>query len=118
VVQGQSILPVGIRAMRAPQTQAEGDGVGPTYDKVWRRFTEWYVDDSNPVVQKVVFTGRFQHEFAAINADEGNHDEWNVRRFRLGQRVTLFRTFLLHSEIDVNPQEADPLYMPFTDMYV
>ena len=26
-----------------------------TYDKVWRRFTEWYVNDSNPVVQKILY---------------------------------------------------------------
>jgi len=70
------------------------------------------------VVQKVLFSGRFQHEFNAINADEGNHDEWNVRRLRLGPRITLFRTFTLHSEIELNPEEADPLYMRFTDMYV
>lgn len=118
VVQGQSILPVEVSAMRAPQAQAEGDSAGPTYDTVWRRFSEWYADDSNPVVQKVLFSGRFQHEFNAINAGEGDHDEWNVRRLRLGPRITLFRTFTLHSEIELNPQEADPLYMRFTDMYV
>lgn len=118
VVQGQSILPVEVRLARSPQAQAEGGDEGPTYDKVWRRFTEWYVNDSNPVVQKVVFSGRFQHEFNATNADEGNHDEWNVRRLRLGPRITLFRTFLLHTEIELNPQEADPLYLRFTDMYL
>jgi len=118
VIQGQSILPVEVNSTRAPQAEAGGGPVGSNYDRIWRRFTEWYVDDSNPVVQKVLFTGRFQHEFAAINADEGDHDEWNIRRVRLGPRITLFRTFTLHSEVELNPQEADPLYVRFTDLYL
>ena len=89
-----------------------------TYDRVWRQFTEWYVDDSNPVVQKVLFTGRFQHDFAAIDADQGDLNEWNIRRLRLGHRVTLFRAVTLHGEVELNPQERDPLYVRLTDSYV
>ena len=37
---------------------------------------------------------------------------------RLGPRVTLFRTLTFHSEVELNPQEADPLYLRFTDLYV
>ena len=59
------------------------------YDKIWAHFTQWYKNDSNPIVQQVLFTGRYQHEFAAIDADQGDLDEWNVRRMRLGPRVTL-----------------------------
>jgi phosphate-selective porin OprO/OprP len=88
-----------------------------TYDKIWK-FTEWYSSDSNPVVQKVLFSGRYQHEFAALDADEGGLDEWNVRRMRLGPRMTLFRTVTLHSEVELNPQEHDPLYVRFTDFYL
>ena len=88
------------------------------YDNVWRHFTELYVDDTNPVIQKVLFTGRFQQDFAAITADQGDHDEWNTRRLRVGPRLTLFRTFTLHGEVELNPQEADPLYVRSTDLYV
>ena len=89
-----------------------------TYDQVWARFTQWYKDDSNPVVQQIVLSGRFQYEFATIDADQGDLDEWNVRRMRLGPRITLFRTFLLHAEVEVNPQERDPFYVRFTDAYL
>src|SRR5687768_14605746 len=89
-----------------------------TYDKIWSRFTQWHKDDSNPVVQQVLFSGRFQHEFAAIDADQGDVDEWNVGRMRLGPRITLFRTFTLHAEVEVNPRERDPFYMRFTDAYL
>jgi phosphate-selective porin OprO/OprP len=88
-----------------------------TYDKVWK-FAEWYRNDSKPVVQRVLFSGRYQHEFAVVSADEGDLDEWNVRRMRLGPRVTLFRTFTLHGEVELNPQERDPFYVRFTDLYV
>ena len=106
---GQSTQPAQVSSPEKPQS---------TYDKVWRQFTEWYVNDSNPVMQKVLFSGRFQHDFAVIDADQGGHDEWNVRRLRLGPRVTLFRTFTLHGEVELNPQEADPLYVRFTDLYL
>ena len=103
----------------APPVRAQGSDVKEpsTYDKIWK-FAEWYSDESNPVVQKVLFSGRYQHEFAAIDAEEGTLEEWNVRRMRLGPRITLFRTVTLHSEVELNPQERDPLYVRFTDFYV
>jgi phosphate-selective porin OprO/OprP len=103
-----------------PVQQASSDAAPApsTYDRIWARFTQWYASDTNPVVQQVMFTGRYQHEFAGIDADEGHLDEWNVRRMRLGARVTLFRSFTLHAEADVNPQEHDPFYVRLTDGYL
>jgi phosphate-selective porin OprO/OprP len=89
-----------------------------TYDKIWQQFTTLYDSKSNPVVQRVLFTGRFQHEFVGIGADQGDLDEWNTRRFRVGPRVTLFRNYTLHVEAELNPQEIDPLYMRLTDAYL
>jgi phosphate-selective porin OprO/OprP len=88
------------------------------YDRIWQQFTTIYDSPSSPVVQRVLFSGRFQHEFAAIGADQGDHDEWNTRRLRVGPRVTLFKTFTLHVEAELNPQEIDPLYMRLTDAYL
>jgi phosphate-selective porin OprO/OprP len=88
-----------------------------TYDKIWQHLTSWYDDKTNPVVQRVLFSGRFQHEFNTIDADQGGHDEWNTRRFRVGPRMTLFRDYTLHVEAELNPQEIDPLYLRLTDAY-
>jgi phosphate-selective porin OprO/OprP len=122
VIHGQSMLAVDVGSTLSPtpasQSQAQNNSEESTYGRVWRRLTEWYVDDSNPIVQKVLFSGRYQHEFSTIDADEGGHDEWNVRRMRLGPKVTFFRTVTLHSEIELNPQEASPLYVRFTDFYL
>jgi phosphate-selective porin OprO/OprP len=98
---------------QAPAAQADPS----IYDRIWR-FAEWYRNDKARVVQRIQFSGRYQHDFALVDSDQGDHDEWNVRRFRMGGRVTLFRTFMLHGEVDMNPQEHDPFYVRLTDMYL
>ena len=102
---------------QAPAQAPAGATVQSTYQKIWK-FAEWYNNEQNPVVQNLLFTGRFQYEYAALDADEGSHDEWNVRRLRLGARSKLFRAFTLHGEVELNPQETDPLYVRVTDMYL
>ena len=87
------------------------------YDKIWR-FADWYDDKENPVVQRVLFSGRFHYEFAHVDADQGSHTEWNVRRLRFGPRLTVFRHYTVHVEVEVNPQEHDPFYDRITDAYV
>src|SRR5688572_13813499 len=89
------------------------------YDKIWQRFT-LYDDKTNRVVQRVQLSGRFQHEFAFVDkdAEDAGVREWNTRRFRVGPRLQLFRTFTVASEVELNPQEHDPLYVRLTDVYV
>ena len=89
-----------------------------TYDKIWGAFTNWYDDKENPVVQRIVFSGRLQHDLTIVDADQGEHQESNIRRLRFGPRITLFRDYLVHAEVEVNPQEHDPFYMRITDAYV
>jgi len=88
------------------------------YDRIWGEFTEWYADDSNPVVQRVLLSGRFHYDFARVDADQGDDDEWNVRRLRIGPRITFFRKLTLHSEVELDPQRHNPFYVRFTDFYV
>ena len=88
-----------------------------TYDDIWK-FAEWYRNDQNETVQSVLFSGRLQYEFAAVDADQGTHDEWNVRRMRLGVKSELFHRFTVHVEAGFNPQERDPFYKRLTDAYV
>src|SRR5688572_145044 len=87
------------------------------YDRIWK-FAEWYRDDQNPTVQRVLFTGRFHQDFATVDADQGDAREANLRRLRLGPRITLFRTFVVHAEVELNPQERNPTYLRLTDAYV
>ena len=102
----------------AQTTQApEGEKLPSTYDKIWK-FAELYKNEANPVIQKILFTGRYQHEYAELEAGQFDLDEWNLRRMRVGSKVTLLRTFTLHAEVELNPQERDPLYQRFTDLYL
>lgn len=89
-----------------------------TYDRIWSRLTDWYNDKENPVVQRVLFTGRFQHDLATVEADQGDWRESNIRRVRFGTRITMFQNYLVHAEMEVNPQERNPFYMRITDAYV
>jgi phosphate-selective porin OprO/OprP len=99
-------------------TQAPEKKPPSNYDKIWGRVTNWYDNKENPVVQRVVFTGRYHQDFASVDADQGEHEEWNVRRVRFGPRITFFRNYLFHTEVEVNPQEQDPFYVRLTDAYV
>jgi phosphate-selective porin OprO/OprP len=110
---------VAIVLLSAPlaSAQTSADQAPSTYDLIWK-FAEWYEDSSNPIVQRVLFSGRFHHDFAILGADQGDVRESNVRRLRLGPRVTLFRTVTVHGEVELNPQERDPTYLRFTDLYI
>jgi len=109
-------LMLGVFATASAQTPAVKQP--SAYDKIWGNFTEWYADEANPVVQRVLLSGRFHYDFAAIDSDQGNHGEWNVRRLRIGPRITLFRKFTLHSEVELDPQRHAPFYVRFTDFYL
>lgn len=102
----------------AAQSSSQPDAQQPSiYDKIWK-YADIYADKNNPVVQRVAFTGRFQFDYADVDADQGESSEWNVRRLRLGPRITLFRTVTVHTEVELNPQEQDPTYVRLTDAYV
>lgn len=66
----------------------------------------------------MLFTGRFQHDLVVLDADEGELEESNIRRVRLGPRITFLRRYLFHAEVEVSPQERDPFYVRFTDLYL
>lgn len=87
------------------------------YDQIWRS-AQFYKDESNPIIQSFSFTGRFQLDYAVIESNQQDHDEWNIRRFRLGGKAKLFHDFTLHGEVDIDPQEGDPVYQRFTDLYL
>ena len=40
------------------------------YDKIWGKFTEWYSDDTNPIVQRVLLSGRFHEDFASVESGD------------------------------------------------
>ncbi len=108
-----AVVASGLWVLTAPE-RATAQSV---YDDIWK-LAEWYRNDQNEVVQSVLFSGRFQYEFAAVDADQGTHQEWNVRRMRLGVKSEWFGQFTVHVEAGFNPQERDPFYRRLTDANV
>lgn len=86
------------------------------FEQIWGS-AQLYKNDENPVIQSFNFTGRFQLDYAVVDSDQGNHDEWNIRRFRVGGKAELLDNFTFHSEVDLNPQEP-PVYSRVTDLYL
>jgi phosphate-selective porin OprO/OprP len=102
------------------QAQASSDSLRTqesVYDKIWK-FAGLYRNEENRVVQNILFTGRLQYDYSAIDAGQESQTEWNLRRLRVGARSKLYRTFTLHGEVELNPQEGDPTYVRITDMYL
>jgi phosphate-selective porin OprO/OprP len=114
-----AILMIGLAPLKflAAPVQSPAGEQPSTYDDIWK-FSQWYENEDNPVVQSLLFSGRFQHEYAAVSDDGASHSEWNVRRLRLGVKTRLFDQFTLHTEAEFNPQERDPVYMRLTDFYL
>ena len=108
-----TVITNGLLVLAAPE-QATAQSV---YDDIWK-LAEWYRSEQNEVVQSVLFSGRFQYEFAAVDADQGTHQEWNVRRMRLGVKSEWFGQFTVHVEAGFNPQERDPFYRRLTEANV
>jgi len=109
-----AVVPAGPAFPQAPSAREPSLS---TFDTIWR-VAELYRDDNNRVVQRVLLSGRYQHDFALVEADQGNHDEWNVRRMRIGPRIAFLRHLQFSGEVELNPQERDPLYVRLTDFYV
>jgi phosphate-selective porin OprO and OprP len=108
----------------APSASADSgattDSVAPaakpqsSFDRIWSYGT-LYHNAENPVLQKLQFTGRYQLDY--VQVDEGDFEDLDTRRWRMGGKATLFQNFTLHGEADLYP-DRDDYYQRMTDAYV
>jgi len=94
----------------------------PTYDKIWGYGT-FYDNEDTKVIQKFGITGRLQGDAHSFVSEDASNDDIVWRRFRFGFKATLFQDIVLHSEMDLDMNEAnsgdwDMLYNRLTDTYV
>lgn len=68
--------------------------------------------------QKFAFTGRLQADAAFFEADQGDYDSLEWRRARVGFKSKHFNYFTIHSEVDLELNDRDPLYGKLTDSYI
>lgn len=69
-------------------------------------------------LQKFALTGRLQADATFFEADQGDYDSLEWRRFRYGFKSQHFNHFTVHAEADLDLVDSDPLYNKLTDSYV
>jgi phosphate-selective porin OprO and OprP len=95
------------------------DGEGTSiYDKIWS-YATFYENKDNRFIQKFALSGRLQADAARFDAEEGDFDDVMWRRFRIGFKSDLFRTWVVHLEGDFNlNNKPEEMYNRLTDAYI
>jgi phosphate-selective porin OprO/OprP len=121
---------VGVVAAAPPDPVGEGDSPAPESDRVTQFFDRlWgyptlYENPDNPVLKGFRFRGRFQADFPLFDANRGDYDEPQVRRFRLGFSSRWRYHLILHVETDLDvtcdkgEKCDDDSYEGLTDAYI
>lgn len=87
------------------------------YDRIWALPTI-HKDKENAFLQEFRFTGRLNLDTYSIDSDLGYDQDWVVRRLRGGFRAKLLHRLEARVEVDLQPQNPDPLYGRLTDAYL
>jgi phosphate-selective porin OprO/OprP len=98
------------------KTAVEPAGQTDWCEKLWSLAT-LYKNDSNPFIQEIALTGRYQGQYAMVDSDGGNSDGWDHRRFRTGIRMKFLKDFEVKFE-EFGDLNKDDFYSGFTEAYV
>jgi hypothetical protein len=71
--------------------------VTQVFDRVWS-YATLYENPDNSVLQELALVGRLQVDFAVYDANQGNYDDAQMRRFRAGARSRWLSDFTLHAD--------------------
>ncbi|MFO7937105.1 MAG: porin [Kiritimatiellia bacterium] len=97
----------------------ESYGLKPIFDAA-----EFYGNKESDVFQSIAFTGRLHGDLYSFSDNDDNKLEDAVwRRFRFGAKAEIFQDFTLHTEMDLDMNEADSgqwdkFYLRLTDSYI
>ena len=86
-------------------------------DKLWNLPVIYQNDDAS-FLNEFRFTGRFHGDTYSLDSSVGADADWIVRRLRGGFKARFFHNLEIAAEVDLDPQNADPLYQRLTDTYV
>src|SRR6188474_2660891 len=94
---------------------AKGDKSG--FDELWG-FATLYKNDANPIIQEFKLRGRYQGQYAWVDSDQGDFDDWENRRSRFGFDAKLVEK-KIESRLDAQSNDQwDPFYDRLVDAYV
>lgn len=68
--------------------------------------------------QKFALSGRLHADAVSFEADQGEYDSLEWRRFRMGFKSQHYNNFIIHAEADLDLVDSDPLYNKLTDTYI
>lgn len=119
----------------ASATPAAASGVltgnlaeGSRYDQLWSTAL-LYKNEANPFLEELAIQGQLQTQYAYGSSDSGQYgttdlpetSTWGdieVRRFRLGMKARLFRSFKFHSLLDLYPDLSPRYYKGTAEAYL
>jgi phosphate-selective porin OprO/OprP len=116
------LSPGGAMAGPPPPAVASGKGsVEPPKETDWCDdifgLTTLYKNKDNPYIQEFAFTGRYHGQYWFLDSDQGNDDDWEHRRFRLGFKAVVFQDFEVVAEMFSELDDHD-FYAGLTDAYI
>ncbi len=97
-----------------PVTEAKEPSI---YDRIWGSLV-LYKNERSAFLNEFRLVGRSQFDAYIISSDQGNDNDWIVRRTRLGAKALMFQKLTFHTEVDFNLQDPRPLYTRLTDAYL
>lgn len=87
------------------------------YDKIWSLAT-LYKNKDNPIIQEISLSGRAQFEYFSVDSNQGDADDWEVRRLREGIKIKFLKKWMLHAEANFDADNPNPFYTKLTDAYI
>jgi phosphate-selective porin OprO/OprP len=85
-------------------------------ERVWEAF-RLYDDEENSVLQEFSIIGRYHGQYWVVNAEQGNADGWENRRFYAGAEAVLFHHFTVQAQMKFS-EDFDPIYDGLYQAYV
>jgi phosphate-selective porin OprO and OprP len=75
-----------------------------------------YKNDKNNTLQELWLLGRYHGQYHWTEANVGESDFYETRRFRLGAQAKMFQKMTLHAQM-VSGSDIDPFYNGFTELW-
>ena len=76
--------------------------------RVWEA-ARLYQNENNTVLQTLSLVGRYQGQYWNVNAQQGNANGWENRRFYVGAEAVLFHDFTIQAQMKFS-ESFDPIY--------
>jgi phosphate-selective porin OprO/OprP len=65
-----------------------------------------YKDEKNPYIQQFSITHRYQGQYYSTDANTGEDDDWDNRRWRLGAEIKFLQQFALKGQFNLNTDSS------------